>query len=97
MQFENATRAFLDSDTGQGNRHDVWWVKMQLSLYVIENEAARGRRHGLFSASVSGALQRLTAHGVAGEARSAGHHYLRRLCCGAEDARRVLLLIVVMS
>ena len=30
----------FDSDTGQGNRHDVSWAKMQLSLYVIENEAA---------------------------------------------------------
>ena len=32
----------FDSDTEQGNRHDVSWAKMQLSLYVIENEAAKG-------------------------------------------------------
>ena len=38
----------FDSDTGQGNRHDVSWAKMQLSLYFIENEAA--------IASVSGAI-----------------------------------------
>ena len=37
-----------DSDTGQGNRHDVSWTKMQSSLYFIENEAA--------IASVSGAI-----------------------------------------
>ena len=30
----------FDSDTGQGNRHDVSWTKMQSSLYFIENEAA---------------------------------------------------------
>ena len=29
----------FDSDTGQGNRHDVSWTKMQASLYFIENEA----------------------------------------------------------
>ena len=34
----------FDSDTGQGNMHDVSWAKMQLSLYFIENEAANGRR-----------------------------------------------------
>ena len=30
----------FDSDTRQGNRHDVSWTKMQSSLYFIENEAA---------------------------------------------------------
>ena len=34
-----ASRA-LATDTGQGSTHDVSWAKMQLSLYVIENEAA---------------------------------------------------------
>ena len=42
-----ASRA-LATDTGQGNTHDVSWVKMQLSLYVIENEAARGRPWAFF-------------------------------------------------
>ena len=54
----------FDSDTGQGNRHDVSWAKMQLSLYVIENEAA--------IAAVPGAIRTTLAvwlsargHGVA--------------------------------
>ena len=38
----------FDSDTGQGNRHDVSWAKMQLSLYVIENEAANGQPWAFF-------------------------------------------------
>ena len=49
----------FDSDTGQGNRHDVSWAKMQLSLYFIENEAANGRRWAFFRC-LPGALQRLT-------------------------------------
>ena len=55
----------FDSDTGQGNRHDVSWAKMQLSLYVIENEAA--------IAAVPGAIRTTLAvwlsargHGVLG-------------------------------
>ena len=53
----------FDSDTGQGNRHEVSWAKMQLSLYVIENEAANGQPWAFFryGASLPGALQRLTA------------------------------------
>ena len=47
-------RELCDSDTGQGNRHDVSWVKMQLSLYVIENEAARGRPWASLRARATG-------------------------------------------
>ena len=56
----------FDSDTGQGNRHDVSWAKMQLSLYVIENEAA--------IAAVPGAIRTTLAVWLAAR----GHRVLER-------------------
>ena len=55
----------FDSDTGQGNRHDVSWAKMQLSLYVIENEAA--------IAAVPGAIRTTLAVWLSARGHGVGH------------------------